>query len=385
MSHIQIEEIPLGDSRLRDFVQLPWRLYRGDPCWTPPLTADYLGNKLLGSVGLLTPQHPYHKHAEVTHFLARRDGALVGRISAAVNHRFNAYYDTKIGFFGFFETIEDFHVAKALLDSARDWLKARGMEVMRGPGEYSNATHERQGILIEGFQYPPTIELTHNPPFYGDFMERYGLRKAKDYVAYIIKAEDLDLARIDRVAQRIVQRKGIETPRIDLKDLKYWVRLIIQIYNEAWSQNWGFLPITQEEADMIAHSVKPVLIPEMLRVAFIGGEPVAVFVVIPDLYVPLRPRWKWPLDTELARLVRVLLQRRRIPRLRVWFFGVRPPFRGLGLDAVLFNQVAQYAIPAGYREFEPSLLLEDNEMIIRISEAMGGKKYKTWRIYDMDL
>ena len=385
MSDLLIEEIPLGSPLLKEFVQVPWRLYRNDPCWTPPLNSDYLGNRLLGSVGLLTPEHPYHRHADVTHFVARRDSRLVGRVSAAINHRFNDYYGSEIGFFGFFETIEDYEVAQALLDAARGWVKSRGMKLLRGPGEYSNATHERQGILIEGFEHPPTLELTHNPPYYGEFLERYGLRKAKDYVAYIINVKDIDAARVARVAKRIIERRGVEMPLIDLKDLGPAIRLVVEIYNEAWAQNWGFLPITPEEADMIAHSMEPVLIPEVLRIAFIDGEPAAIFAGIPDFYVPLRPRWRWPLDTELVRLARVLIQRRRIRRMRSWFFGVRPKYRQIGLDAVLFNEVVQYLLSAGYEQLEASLLLEDNDMIRRISDAMGGRHYKTWRIYEMDL
>lgn len=184
MNDLQIVQIPLGDGRLRDFVEVPWRLYKGDPFWTPPLRAEYLGSRLLSLPGLLTPRHPYHQHAEVTHFLATRGSELVGRVSAAINHRFNEYHDTRIGFFGFFETIEDFDVARGLLDAARAWVEKRGLKVLRGPGEYSNATHERQGILVHGFDSPPTVELTHNPPFYGEFLERYGFHKAKDYVAY---------------------------------------------------------------------------------------------------------------------------------------------------------------------------------------------------------
>jgi len=178
MANLSIEEIPLGDPRLREFVEAPWHIYRGDPYWTPPLKADLLGNKVLGLVGLLTPEHPYHRDAEVTHFLAQRGSELVGSISAAINRRFNEYHHTRIGFFGFFETVEDFEVAQALLDAARDWVKQRGMEVLRGPGQYSNATHERQGVLIMGFDSPPTVELTHNPPYYGPFLERYGFHKA---------------------------------------------------------------------------------------------------------------------------------------------------------------------------------------------------------------
>jgi len=141
--------------------------------------------------------------------LAWRDGQPVGRISAAINRRFNEHYSSKIGFFGFFEVIENYDVARLLLDNARTWIKERGMTVMRGPGEYSNATHERQGVLIEGFQYPPTVELTHNPPYYGKFMDRYGFHKAKDYFAYITELRNPDAPRLDELVEQIRQRRKI--------------------------------------------------------------------------------------------------------------------------------------------------------------------------------
>jgi hypothetical protein len=184
---------------MKAFVDFPWRLYRRDPCWTPPLKGDLIDNRFLGLFGLLTPKHPYHRHAEVTHFLAWRSAEPVGRISASINHRFNRHYGTRIGFFGFWETLNDYQVASALLDRAQTWVKDRGMTVLRGPGEYSNATHERQGILIEGFEYPPTMESTRNPPCYGEFLERYGFRKAKDYYAYVLDIQTPAPPRPDRL------------------------------------------------------------------------------------------------------------------------------------------------------------------------------------------
>lgn len=382
---LAIEEIPLGDPRLRHFVDLPWRLYRGDPNWTPPLRADLLGNRLLGMKGLLTPEHAYHRHAEVTHFLAWRGKEPVGRISAAVNHRFNEYYGTRIGFFGFFEVIPDFEVARALLDRAREWLKARGMTVMRGPGEYSNVTHERQGVLVEGFEYPPTVDLTHNPPYYGEFLERYGLRKAKDYYAYIAEVQTPMNPRLQQVVEMVRRRRDIETRPLELKRLAEEVHLIIQIYNEAWSQNWGFLPITDEEADSLVEALRPIVDPGLVRFAYVKGEPAAVLGAFPDPYYALRPRWRWYGDSDLVRLLRLLWMRRRIPRVRLIFFGIRPGFRRLGIDALLYAETKEYAMQRGYQVYETSMLLEDNELVLRASEFMGGRRYKTWRIYDLTL
>lgn len=386
MTEMHIEEISLGDARLAEFVEVPWRLHKGNPLWTPPLRGEYLGSRLQGLPGLLTPRHPYHQHAEVTHFLARRGSQLLGRVSAAINHRFNEYHGTEIGFFGFFEAIDDFGVAQALLDEARGWVEKRGMKVLRGPGEYSNATHERQGVLVWGFEYPPTVELTHNPPYYGELLERYGFQKAKDYHAYM--AEDFGpeySSRLDRLSKRVRSRYGITTRMADLDSLDEEIQLLVTIYNDAWAQNWGFLPLTDDEALALAETLRPVLIPELLRFAFIDGEPVAVVGALPDLYVPLRPRWRWPLDTDLIRSLRVLRQRKRIPRLRIMFMGTRPAYRQMGADAVLFHELYNAALPLGYTMVEGSMMLEDNTDILRLTSALGFRHYMTWRIYDMDL
>ena len=386
MIDVQIEEIPLGDPRLRDFVEVPWRLYRGDPHWTPPLRSEYLGSRLLGTVGLLTPQHPYQQHAEVTHFLARRGSELVGRVSAAINRRFNEYHRTEIGFFGFFETVNDFEVASSLLDSAREWVARRDMKVLRGPGEYSNATHERQGVLIYGFDTPPTVELTHNPPYYGELLDRYGFHKAMDYHAHVGTELRTDVAtRLERLAPRARRRYDITTRPAEMKRLDEEIQLLVQIYNEAWADNWGFLPLTEEETQALANSLRPVVIPELVRFAYIKDEPAAVVGAIPDLYVPLRPRWRWPLDTDLVRMARVLLQRRRIPRLRGMFLGVRPEFRQMGVDAVLFHEILTEALRLKFDWLETSMMLENNDSVLRLVEAVGMRLYKTWRIYDLDL
>jgi GNAT superfamily N-acetyltransferase len=382
---VTIDRIPLGDRRLRAFVAVPWSLFRGDTLWTPPLRAELLGSRLLGLTGLLTPEHPYHRAADVTHFVARDGRRLLGRVSAAVNHRYNDHHDVKIGFFGFFDVCEDYDVASGLLDRCREWLVARGMETMRGPGAYSNATHEaHQGILVDGFDAPPTVELTHNPPYYGDYLERYGLRKAKDYHAYKIELAPAS-ERLVRAAAAVQRRRRIETRSIDMHRLRAEVNRIVAIYNEAWSDNWGFLPLTDAEAETMADSLRFVADPGLLRFAYVNGELAAVLGALPDPNVPLRPRWNRFADLDSLRAFRLLRTRRSIPRMRLMFFGVRPRFRKLGIDAVLYLEVLNHSLRRGYTICEPSLLLEDNELILRASSFMGGTHYKTWRIYEMPL
>lgn len=259
------------------------------------------------------------------------------------------------------------------------------MTILRGPGEYSTATHERQGILIDGFQYPPTIELTHNPPYYSEFLERYGFSKAKDYHAYILNIQTPTPSRLIRLAEQVKLRGNIETRPLNLKNLFSEVRLIVKIYNEAWAQNWGFLPLTDEEAVALANSLRPVVDPSMIRFAFIQGEPAGVLGAFPDPYYALRPQWRWYGDSDLVRVARLLWMRRRIPFIRLMFLGICPGFRKLGIDALLFSEVKEYAMQKGYQKCEASLLLEDNHLILSPAEFMGAQRYKAWRIYDLPL
>lgn len=383
---LTIDQLELGDARLRDFVAVPWRLFHDDPHWTPPLRAELLGSRWMGITGLLTADHPYHRQADVTHFVAREGRTLLGRVSAAVNRRFNEHHGLRIGSFGFFDVCDDFRVAEGLLDRASTWLTARGMKLLRGPGGYSNATHEAyQGVLIDGFDTPPTVELTHNPPYYAKLLEHYGLTKVKDYVAYAINTPNEVPDRLPRLVKAIERRRRIETQPIDMQRLREEVERIVQIYNEAWAQNWGFLPLTDDECEAMANTLKLVADPGLMRFATVNGELAAVFGALPDPNVPLRPRWNRFRDADLARALRLLRTRKRIPRTRLMFFGVRPKFRKLGVDAVLYLRVLEHAIRHGYTKCEASMLLEDNDLILRASRFIGGVRYKTWRIYEKPL
>lgn len=384
MNALSIEEVPLGDPRIREFALLPWRLYRGDANWTPPFNGDLLGSRLLGMKGILTEAHPYHESAAVTHFLARRNDRAVGRVSAAINRRFNEYQDSYagVGFFGFFEVEQDYEAAAALLDAAYLWLAERGMKAMRGPGQYSNATYERQGILIDGFDTPPTIECTHNPPYYGEYLEQWGLEKIKDYHAYLIDIAKVPAERLDRVADAVRNRNHIEVRPVQMPDYDAEIGRVVDVFNRAWADNWGFLPLTAGDAKAIGDSLRPIIDPGLVRLATADGETVAMIGAFPDPNWALRPRWGLLGDSDLVRAARLLITRRRIPRLRLMFFGIVPGWRGRGIDALLFDETYRYAVANGYKSIEASMLLEENDLVLRAASFAGGERYKTWRIYE---
>lgn len=382
---ISLVEMPPGDARLKEFVRFPFRLYRGDPRWCPQLEGDLLGNKLLGMTGLLTPQHPYHETATATHFMAYRDGEPVGRISAVVNRRVDDYMHTKLGFFGFFEVVEDYAVAETLLDAARDWCRAHGAEVLRGPGEYSNITHERQACLVEGFDQDVYIEHTYNPPYYAEFIERYGFAKAKDYVAYMLDVTQPRTERLTEVSSAVRKRGSFTTRALEVSKIESEIKIAIDIYNQAWADNWGFLPITDFEAEALAESLKMIIDPGLVRFAYHDGTPVAVLGVFPDPNLALTPRWKWYGDSDYVRAARLLKMRHHLKRMRLLLFGIVPGYRRLGVDALLFDEILDYAQAHGYTTCDISLLLEDNDLILSASRFMGAHEYKRWRIWDLPL
>ncbi|HAL30669.1 MAG TPA: hypothetical protein DCP20_08155 [Coriobacteriia bacterium] len=382
---LRIDEIPLGDPRMKEFVAFHWKLYEGNKYWVPQFDADLLGNRLLGLTGLLTPQHPYHKSSVATHFLALRGKETVGRISVVVNNRFNEYYDVRVAFFGFFEFVEDYAVAEALLDAAREWATRHGATVMRGPGEYCNITHERQGCLIDGFDQDVYVEHTWNPPYYQEFIERYGCEKAMDYHAYIIDLSKPITERLDKVAEGVRERGHLEVRPLDMSRFDEDLKLVIDIYNQAWAQNWGFLPVTEWEVDALVEALKPIIDPGLCRFAYYKGEPIAVLGAFPDPNYATRPRWKLYGDSDYARIARLFATRRSIPRVRLIFFGILPGFRRLGADSLLYQEVHRYAVSKGYKAVDVSLLLEVNDLVIRAAEFMGGTRYKTWRIWDLPL
>jgi hypothetical protein len=214
-------------------------------------------------------------------------------------------------------------------------------------------------------------------------LERFGLSKAKDYHAYLIEVADIPINRFEKLANAARRRGRITTRPIDLNRFTDEVRLIIQIYNDAWSSNWGFLPVTDDEAVALAKSLRPIADPGFVRFAYVENQPVAVIGALPDPYWALRPCWNWCGDSDPVRLARMFIMRNKIPILRFMFFGIRPGYRRIGINAILFWETFAHGVPKGYRQVEASMLLEDNDLMIHDAKALGGKCYKTWRIYEM--
>ncbi|HEV2130802.1 MAG TPA: hypothetical protein VGR27_06855, partial [Longimicrobiaceae bacterium] len=253
---MRVRQLAEGES-LRRFIRVAWRQNARDPMWVPPLL---LAQKTL----LDRNKHPFHQHADVAYFLAEKDGEAVGRIAAIVNHLHNEFHEEKTGFFGFFESDDDPQIAQALLDAAAAWLRERGMERMRGPANFSS--NEEWGLLVEGFDTPPTVMMAHNPPCYARLIEAAGLEKVKDLLAYWLD-EPNPPERVVKGFERIMRRSGLTIRSLDMSRFREEVDTIKAIYNDAWQRRWGFVPMTDAEFEHMAKEMKPVVDPHLCLIA----------------------------------------------------------------------------------------------------------------------
>ena len=364
-----------GRADLNAFIKLPWRIYRDDPHWVAPLLMD------VRSV-LDRSKHPFHKHADVEYFLARRNDVVIGRIAAIVNHVYNEFHGELTGFFGLFECADDAAAARALLDTAEEWLLARGMKRVLGPMNLStNDELGSPGFLIEGFDTPPTVMMSHGRPYYGALAEGAGYTKAKDLLAYWVEGGEPP-ERMVRITDRLARSVNMKLRALDMKRLDEEVEVIQEIYNSAWERNWGFVPLTAEEILHLARQLKPVVNPHLVALAYIDDEPVGFVLGLPDLNQALRHTNGRLFPTGLFKF---LWHRRDIDHIRVLTLGLKPKYRLRGLDAALivhvFREAAKYVQPRG----ECSWILEDNFEMRNGLERMGGHAYKRYRVYEKPL
>ena len=355
---------------LKDFIKLPWKIYKNDPNWVPPLISQQKAN-------FDKKKHPFFEHSEADFFIARKGKELVGTIVAILNNRHNKVHEENVGFFGFFETVQDYNVAEKLLDTVMDWAKSKKLDYIRGPENYSQ--NEVSGLVVDGFDSPPAILMAHNPPYYKDFLEQYGFTKAMDMWAYCMDKDTQIPERLIKVVERIKARSDVTFRNINKKILNKEVEKVKYIYNHAWEKNWGFVPLTDREIDHIADELKPIVDPDIVFFAEKDGEPIGFSLAAPDINQALQK-----INGRLFPfgIFKLLYHARKINRLRVIIMGVVKEYRNKGIDSVFYLDTYRKGVEKGYNWGEFSWILETNDPMNTALRNIGAKVYKTYRIYE---
>ncbi len=367
-------------SDLSRFVDLPWRIYRDDPCWVAPLRSDEAKK-------FDRQRNPFFDHADAAFLLALDGDRPVGRISAHIDRLYNQFHDTQTGFFGFFETAERPDVADALFGAAMEWLREQGMTHVMGPFDYN--TNGESGLLVDGFGSPPALMMPYNPPYYAELIERNGFAKAKDLVAYLVQLDGetflTEMAslvpRLEKVSQRALD-DGYTARPINLKDFHGEVARLREIYNEAWEANWGFVPLTEREFEEMARELKRVVNPDLGVLIEFGDEPVAFGMALPDFN-----QARQPVNGRLFPfgLLKLLWHLRRIDGMRMMTLGIKAQHRVRGVDALLYLHMIRSAMASPYKWCECSWILEDNSKMRQTMERITGHLYKRYRVYERPL
>ena len=370
----QVEIIDVTSPAQRDaFIKLPWKIYGDDPAWIPPLIIER-------KEFLDRSKHPFYRHGDAALFLARKGGEIVGRIMASDDPNYNALHSSNVGCFGLFESVNDPPVATALFERAAGWLRARGRSEIMGPIDYS--TNYVCGLLVRGFEHPPMILTAHNPPYYAELIEGGGFTKAMDLFAWWFADPARAEKRLRRLASALKNRQLATIRPVNLKQIAQDSGVLRELYNEAWQNNWGYVPFTPAEFDYMTKELKPIVIPDMTLIAEVEGQPAGFILCVPDINDALRHLngrlTTFGLPIGLAKL---LYHKSRLKRMRLVALGVVPKFRRHGVAEMLVLRIIEDGmLQRGYFG-ECSLTLEDNHMINRFMEAIGADPYKTYRIY----
>jgi hypothetical protein len=363
---------------IRDFMRVPYEVFRGDPAWVPPL--DMMIKEQL------TPKtNPFFEHADVTLFTARKDGKLVGRISAQIDHEHQKRYQDATGFFGFFDTLDDVEVAKALMDAARAWLRARGMQRMRGPLSFS--INEEVGVLIEGFEYPPMVVMGHNRPYQSQLIEACGLAKAKDFYAWRYQMEELP-PRALKAWQEVKAMPEVTLRIADRSRLDSEITQVLEIQDDAWRDNWGHVSFTAGELQAVVKALKLLIEPKLAILAEIDGRTAAMAIALPNLNEAIRD-----LDGKILPLGWAkLLYRLKVSRpksARLCLLGIRKEYRNqrryAGLALALVAEIQRRGGELGVKYGELSWTLEDNTPVNLLIRSVRGQIYKKYRVYEQAL
>lgn len=356
---------------LKNFVTLPSHLYRNDRYWVPPLLSERYET-------LDQHRNPFFQHAKMEMFIARVNGVVVGRVAAILNHLHNEVHQDRVGFFGFFECANDPVIANQLLGAAATWLVQSGCDRVRGP--VSPSTNSECGLLVQGFEDQPRFLMPYNPSYYAGLIEAAGFQTTKQLWAYRITPTNvLRSERIRKLAERARQIHGLVIRPLNLRSTAHELLTIRTLYNQAWSQNWGFVPITEAEAAFIARRLEKLIEPSLVLFAEVAGKPVGVALVMLDYNEILKD-----LGGRLLPLgwIKLLTGRSRIRWVRLLLIGVLSDWRSSGIDAALYYELAESADRLGIELCEGSWVLEDNFRMNRIMPTLGAEVYKRFNLYE---
>lgn len=362
--------------QLKSFIMLPFRLYKDEPNWVPPLISE---RKQFFDKS----KNPFYRGAKTKLFLALKEGEVVGRIATCVNFYHNEFHMEKVGFFGFFESIDDFEVASKLFKVAMITLKSEGMEKMRGPTNFS--TNHEIGFLIEGFDRPPTVMNPYNKPYLPKLAEKFGLKKVMDLNAYLITKETPISDRQVALVNRIKERNKIQIRSVNLSRFDEEVRLINKIYNQAWERNWGFVPMPEDEFFYMAKELKQLVEEDLVMIAYVNGEPAAFSMAVPDINQVLIGLNGRLFPFGILKVLWNTKIRRKITGMRMLTMGVIPKFQKRGIDNIFYVDTYLKGVAKGYHWAELSWILETNELMCRAAENMGAKLYKKYRLVEMPI
>ncbi|MEY2933363.1 MAG: hypothetical protein RL033_4112 [Pseudomonadota bacterium] len=364
-------------AELRDFLGVVDEVYRGDPTYIRPLDFDVKSR--------IARSSPFFEHAEATFFVAYRNGRCVGRCSAQIDHEHLRRHKDDTGFFGFFDTVDDADVAKALIEAAKRWLSDRGMKRIRGP--FSLNINDETGCLVEGFDTPPMVMMPHHRTYQGELIERAGLTPQKDLFAWRYQTGEVP-ARVQKAHDEIEALPEVYSRPVDPKNVARDTRLVMEVFNDAWGDNWSFVPYTDHELVKMAKDLKLILDPAITRIAYVRGEPAAVALAVPNLNEAIGDLGGRLFPTGAAKLL-YRVKVKGIHSARLALLGIRKKFRAerkyAGLSLYLYCKLNDSGRRAGYKWGELSWTDESNGPVNAGIRVMGGKVYKKYRVYEAPL
>lgn len=363
------------------FIGLPWKIYKNDPNWVPPL-------RMAVRDVLDVNKNPFFRHAYMRPFLAWRDGEPVGRIVGIIDDVYNRFHKSSTAFFGFYESINDQTLAEELFEAAAVWARSRGMNSFIGP--MNPSTNHECGLLVEGFEDPPQVMMPYNPEYYSKLFEKTGFIKAKDLLAYAIRTDAKFSDKLLAHSEKLKQNAAVTLRPIDMSRFDSEVTNILEIYNDAWESNWGFIPMDEVEFRHMAKEMKAVMDPKLLMIVEVQGRPAAFGLALPDVNQALKKIKNGRLcPMGIAKLLWFLKgpgRKKTINRCRVLTLGVKKDYQKLGLGPLIYPEYLKIAASLGYyKGGEASWILEDNIPMNRALEMMCGKRTKVYRLYSRSI